>query len=327
MSPRSETYLKFEFRGSPHVVCNELNWGYGLLSDEKGFVLRGFRSERVWAECSLDDGLIVTLDDSFFGDSPKPTSVALRILLAFVINLREFAEVRLVDFRLSEGLKGIFDNRVDDVRREARSRNLVATVIKPYSMTRSEKVELARKFSRAGGDYLKEDETSVFSGNHVLREARDIQEVMSEHGSFYVPNVTGLTVSDIHNLLKAGVRYGLLTYLLSSFREIPLLSWAHRAGVDLIQGITPYAAMKLAALIYPIVHVGTPPLSDLKERLEEVKMAIKEVPFVPVFSKVTPRSLEILAKEPFVKILLADGFLNRGGRFDEKALEDLLSLL
>ncbi|MEM3592971.1 MAG: RuBisCO large subunit C-terminal-like domain-containing protein [Candidatus Micrarchaeia archaeon] len=188
-------------------------------------------------------------------------------------------------------------------------------IFKPsFSLSLTEKINIAQKFASIGGTFIKEDETYLIEKSKLLEEAMFIQKTINETSDhcFYVPNVTPHILDDslFKRLYELGIRIVMVNYWIAGLptvyttvrRNKEMLFWGHRVGYRAIQR---YISMKALALLAPysgmnMIHIGTPFFSknnSVSERLSILK-AIKQVnpEILPVFTKCSHQIISFLIK-------------------------------
>jgi hypothetical protein len=268
---------------------------------------------------------VIEVDDAFFDCE----CLFEKLFTAFVYNLLDFGDVRLISIDVSNSSFG--DKRAGHQELENDSDNtpfqslVLGTIFKPYyHLSLRDKVDMAAKFIDVGLDLIKEDETFFASSHRLAKETKVIQNAIAGSG-IYVPNVTHY-VQDYHlieQLQNVGVKIVMVNFLVTGFRSVinlkrrfPELSvWGHRVGYWIIERFISMEALgTMAALAgFDFLHLGTPrdkveatAKRELLSRLKVLKSS-----FVPVFTKTTPEVLVQILNEfrdvPIV--LMACGYL------------------
>ena len=294
----------------PSIVMNEIEYGttFALYHDrEKIIPLLG--SGLQWISWEMENTtLILKVDDDFLGND----YVFEKLLVAFLHNLLDFGELRLVSIDLSDSFYFQYINdqyRVPKYFQVPRKNLLLGTIFKPYyHLSLVEKIEMVKRFTDMGIDLIKEDETFFASENKLLQEARAIQSAIQRRGH-YIPNVTHY-VHDyqiIEKLLNSGIEIVMVDFLVTGFRPILRLKqkfpeicvWGHRVGYWALAKFISMEVLGTLAVLAGIdfLHIGTPNNDkDAENSLQLVSRLRNMRPqFAPVFTKTTPEILRGMA--------------------------------
>jgi len=307
MGKISFTYDLNRLSISCRELVNEIEYGTTFALSAEGEKIIPLRSgELQWITWHENENkLVVSVDDSFFHQD----DVFEKVMAAFVYNLLDFGDLRLVSIMVSEESRARLFSITDSYRQSNTLK--LGTILKPYyHLSLLEKVKLVSQFSNHGVGIVKEDETYFCSAHRLLEEARTLQSLMAEYG-IYVPNVTHYVNNHalIARLLEFGITTLMVDVLVAGFRSISDLKkrfpnvqvWGHRVGYSLLRQYMSMQAFGILALLAGIgyLHIGTPANEEeFRERLQLIAEFKSVKPdFVPVFTKTTEDSIPVLVDQ------------------------------
>lgn len=301
--------LKYELCESIQytILANEIEYGtaFALYHDrEETIPLWG--NELRWISLKkMDNFLVIDVDDDFLGKD----YIFEKLLVAFLYNLLDFGELRLISIDISNSsyFRQIKSQQIAPIyfQKTSQKKPLLGTIFKPYyHYSLRDKIKMAEKFTAIGINLLKEDETFFVSKEELLREAQIIQSIIKGNGN-YIPNITHY-VHDyyfLERLLDSGIEIVMVDFLITGFRPILRLKqkfpeicvWGHRVGYWTIERFISMDALGVLALLSGIdfLHIGTP--NNKKEEGEKLQLIsfLRSINpwFVPVFTKTTPEIL------------------------------------
>jgi ribulose 1,5-bisphosphate carboxylase large subunit-like protein len=311
------------------TLMNEVEYGttFALYRDREDTIpLRGDGLKWInWK--AEDERLIVEVDDDFLEND----YIFEKLLVAFLYNLLDFGEFRLVSIDLSKSSylqrANVRQQGVPKRSRLSRKDLMLGTILKPYyHLSLAEKIAMAKRLASMGVNLLKEDETFFASEAKLLEEARAIQATIEGSGT-YIPNVTHY-IHDYHiieELLDSGVEIVMIDFLVTGFRPVFKLKhefpeirvWGHRVGYWPLEKFISMKALGTLSVLSGIdfLHIGTP--ANKREARNKLQLASQlltiKPQFIPVFTKTTPDILpELVNLFDSTAVFMACGYFRDG---------------
>jgi hypothetical protein len=323
-------------RGTTYVISPTERKLVSLAGEWKGWVSTEVHANRIH----------ILVDDRYFTASCVPE----QILASLWADLLDFGELRLEEFELSDGLHSRLAshlNRTTVAELLGESGPYFGTIFKTiFGISLEEKVNIAEKFAKMGGAFIKEDEIYLVERSKILEESKRVQRAMSEVSEhcLYVPNVTPYFSDEsfLQELYRVGIRLVMVDYWIAGLPAVyravrthsNLLFWGHRIGYKSVQRYMSMRSMACLAAYGGIsaIHIGTPFVSA-RNAVEESVCILQAVQKVnpratPIFSDVSPEIVSYLVKVFGRNIInMAVGSTRTNGLLDWQKTRELIDKL